>query len=43
MVSAAKGAESFYSLSGHKSRSEDIDTARMLDDITADVSATTCK
>jgi len=31
MISAAKGAEKFYTLENHTSRSEDLDTARMLD------------
>ena len=31
MITAAKGAEKFYTLENHTSRSEDLDTARMLD------------
>ena len=31
MISAAKGAETFYTLENHSSRSEDLETARMLD------------
>ena len=31
MITAAKGAEKFYTLENHSSRSEDLDTARMLD------------
>ena len=31
MISAAKGAEKFYTLENQTSRSEDIETARMLD------------
>ena len=31
MITAAKGAEQFYTLENHTSRSEDLDTARMLD------------
>ena len=38
MVSASKGAEKFYSVVGHQTRSEDLDSARGLDTITADVS-----
>ena len=37
MVSAASGAEDFYTCSGHKTRSEDLGVARDLDDITAQV------
>ncbi|KAL5017121.1 hypothetical protein ScPMuIL_006710 [Solemya velum] len=35
MVSAAHGAEDFYTTKGHKTRHEDIELARKLDDITA--------
>ncbi|XP_076452635.1 TRPL translocation defect protein 14-like [Babylonia areolata] len=35
MVSAAKGAEDFYSLAGHKTRHEGLDSAREIDTITA--------
>ncbi|XP_041349503.1 TRPL translocation defect protein 14-like [Gigantopelta aegis] len=35
MVSAAKGAEAFYSVAGHKTRHEGLDVARELDTITA--------
>ncbi|CAL1545530.1 unnamed protein product, partial [Lymnaea stagnalis] len=35
MVSAAKGAEDFYTIIGHKTRSEGIEGARKLDSITA--------
>lgn len=38
MVSAACGAEAFYTCAGHKTRSEDIGLARHLDKITAQVS-----
>ena len=31
MISAAKGAEAFYTIENHTSRSEDIETARILD------------
>ena len=31
MITAAKGAEKFYTLENSTSRSEDLDTARMLD------------
>lgn len=31
MITAAKGAEQFYTLENHTSRSEDLDTARTLD------------
>ena len=37
MVSAAKGAEPFYTCEGHKTRTEDYEGARNLDTITADV------
>ncbi|XP_005110172.1 TRPL translocation defect protein 14 [Aplysia californica] len=36
MVSAASGAEDFYTVAGHKSRTEDLEGARGLDSITAD-------
>lgn len=36
MVSAAKGAEDFYTCVGHKTRLEDFEGARQLDTITAD-------
>ncbi|GFO43175.1 trpl translocation defect protein 14 [Plakobranchus ocellatus] len=36
MVSAARGAEAFYTIVGHKTRKEDFDGARQLDTITAD-------
>ncbi|XP_046576813.1 TRPL translocation defect protein 14-like [Haliotis rubra] len=35
MVSAAKGAEDFYTVAGHKTRHEDLEGARQLDSITA--------
>ncbi|KAL8615265.1 hypothetical protein ACOMHN_051757 [Nucella lapillus] len=35
MVTAARGAEDFYSLSGHKTRHEGLDSARDIDNITA--------
>ncbi|BFZ18641.1 hypothetical protein BsWGS_21680 [Bradybaena similaris] len=35
MVSAAKGAEAFYSVADHKTRSEDLEGAKILDSITA--------
>ena len=38
MVSAASGAEDFYTCHGHKTRSEDLGLARHLDSITAQVS-----
>lgn len=37
MVSAAKGAEPFYSLVGHETRRETLEQAREMDTITADV------
>lgn len=37
MVSAANGAEPFYTLDGHNTRHEGLDTARKLDEITAAV------
>jgi hypothetical protein len=37
MVSAASGAESFYTCAGHKTRSEDLGVARHLDDYTSRV------
>ena len=38
MVSAANGAEDFYTLAGHQTRHEGIEDARKIDDITANVS-----
>ena len=38
MVSAAHGAEPFYTLQGHQSRHEGLEAARQTDDITAKVS-----
>jgi len=37
MVSAAKGAEHFYDVQNHVSRTEGIELARHLDDLTAQV------
>ena len=37
MVSAANGAEPFYTIDGHNTRHEGLDTARKLDEITAAV------
>lgn len=37
MVSAANGAEPFYTLDGHNTRHEGLETARKLDEITAAV------
>lgn len=37
MVSAANGAEPFYTLEGHETRHEDLSGARNLDSITAQV------
>jgi len=37
MVSAACGAEPFYTCAGHKTRSEDLGVAKDLDKITAQV------
>ena len=37
MVSAANGAEDFYTLQGHQTRYEGIDQARKVDEITANV------
>ena len=39
MVSAARGAEAFYTCAGHKTRKEDFEGARQIDTITADVSS----
>lgn len=38
MVSAANGAEAFYTTSDHKTRSESLEIARELDNTTANVS-----
>lgn len=38
MVSAAKGAEAFYSVVGHQTRHEDLEEAKVLDTVTANVS-----
>ena len=40
MVSAACGAEDFYTIASHVTRSEGIDHARSLDGLTANVSVT---
>nr|KAG5698394.1 hypothetical protein BaRGS_006589 [Batillaria attramentaria] len=40
MVSAANGAEAFYTLHGHKTRHEGLDDARELDAITANAVCT---
>lgn len=40
MVSAANGAEAFYTLDGHVTRHEGLDVARQLDEITAAVCPT---
>ena len=37
MVSAANGAEEFYTVDGHKTRHEGMEMARTLDKITAEV------
>ena len=37
MVTAASGAEEFYTCAGHKTRSEDIGLAKHLDQITSQV------
>ena len=37
MVSAANGAEDFYTLQGHKTRHEGLDSAREVDAVTANV------
>lgn len=37
MVSAASGAEAFYTLQGHKTRHEGLDSAREMDALTANV------
>ena len=42
LVSAARGAEAFYSVAGHKTRHESLGLARELDSITANVGLNLC-